>query len=83
MVKEVPPPPSPSPHPRGKYAEAVLEPAELQDLADYLGAVLKAGAGLDLRFTLRVELFDGTVTPEQVARLNDILAKVSAKLRLE
>lgn len=67
----------------GKYAEATLEPAELQDLVDGLGAILKAGAGLDLSFVLRIELPDGTMDLDQIAKLNVALEKVSPKLRLE
>jgi hypothetical protein len=82
IPKEVPPPPLVSPA-GGKYAEATLEPSEIQDLADALGNILKAGAGLDLRFVLRIEMEDRQVAPEQVIELNDALGKVSAKLRLE
>ncbi|MDA1129446.1 MAG: hypothetical protein O2913_12215 [Chloroflexi bacterium] len=66
-----------------KYAEAEMEPAELQDLVDGLGDIVKAGAGLDLRFVVRVELSDGATDPEQVGALNEALAKASSKLRLE
>jgi hypothetical protein len=84
VPKEAPPPPTlpPSP-PGGKYSEAALEPAELQDLAYGLSEVLKAAVGLDLRFVVRLELPTGTATPEQIAKLNEALAKVTAKLKLE
>ena len=59
-----------------------MEPAELQDFVDGLSDVLKAGAGLDLRFILRVELPDGAVPPEHVARLNEALARLPGGLRL-
>ena len=65
------------------YAEAELEPAELQDLVDGLGEIVKAGAGLDIRFVVRVELSEGTTNSEQVDALNEALAKVSDKLKLE
>ncbi|MFQ6030870.1 MAG: hypothetical protein ACE5Q6_25675, partial [Dehalococcoidia bacterium] len=78
VPKEVPPQPPP---PVGNYAEAVLEPAEIQDLADSLGEILKVGAGLELRFIFRVEVSDGTVAPEQIASLNEALMKTSGKLR--
>jgi hypothetical protein len=35
-----------------------------------------------LRFVLRLELPEGTVDSEQIAKLNEALAKVSAKLKL-
>ena len=75
-----PPPPPQRPH---KYAEATLKPSEIQDLADGLGDIKKAAVGLDLKFVVRIELPDGTVDSELVARLNEALAKVSAKLKLE
>ena len=75
-------PPQPPPPVGGKYAEAVLEPAEIQDLAEGLAEIVKVGAGLDLRFVLRVQMADGAFAPEQVAQLNELLEKVSTKLRL-
>ena len=83
VAEEVPPSPPPQLPLGRKYAEAALEPAELQDLVDGLGEILKAGAGLDLRFVLRVELPDGPMDTEQMARLNEALVKVSPDLRLE
>jgi len=59
-----------------------MEPAELQDFVDGLSEVLKAGAGLGLRFVLRVELPDGAVTPERVAGLNEALARLPGRLKL-
>ena len=71
------------PLPKRRLAEAELEPSELQDLVDGLGDVLKAGAGLNLRFVLRVEVGDGVETKtEQIAKLNEILVKICGKLRL-
>lgn len=68
--------------PEPKCAEAELEPSELQDVVDGLGDVLKAGAGLNLRFVLRLEVGDGVQTKaEQIAKLNEILAKICNKLR--
>ncbi|MFO7996924.1 MAG: hypothetical protein R6U93_07305, partial [Dehalococcoidia bacterium] len=67
---------------RRDYAEAELELAELQDVVDGLSDVLKAGAGLNLRFVLRMEVGDGVqAKTEQIAKLNDILAKICDKLR--
>jgi hypothetical protein len=42
IPKEIQPPPIAAPRPGRKFAEATLEPAELQDLADCLGDILKA-----------------------------------------
>jgi hypothetical protein len=81
IPKKAPPAPAPTPPPGQKYAEAHLEPGEIQDLADGLGEIVKAGAGLDLRFLLRIEVTDVAV-PDQIIRLNEALGKVSAKLRL-
>jgi hypothetical protein len=74
-------PPLPPPPPPRRYAEAELKPAEFQDIVDGLSDVLKAGAGLNLRFVLRLELGDGVeMTAQQIARLNETLAKICAKL---
>lgn len=68
--------------PEPKCAEAELEPSELQDVVDSLGDVLKAGAGLNLRFVFRLEVGDGVqVKAEQITELNEILSKICAKLR--
>ena len=77
---EAPPPLQP---PRGHATEAELEPAELQDLVDGIADIIRAGAGLDLRFVLRLELGrDVQPSAEQLARLNDALRKVCSKLEL-
>ncbi len=76
---EAPPPPLTRRH----VAEAELEPVELQDLVDRLAEIIKAGAGLDLRFVLRLELGpDAQPSPERLARLNDALRKACSKLEL-
>jgi len=73
----IPPPP-----PERRCAEAELEPSELQDVVDGLGDILKAGAGLNLRFVLRLEVGDGVqMKANQIAKLNEILAKICSKLR--
>lgn len=69
------------PAPGQRQAEAELMPSELQDLADALGEILKAGVGLDLRFVLRLELPNGTGTPEQIMQLNQALSKISQRLQ--
>lgn len=82
IPKEAPPAPPPTPPSGQNYTEAHLEPGEIQDLADGLGEIVKAGAGLDLRFLLRIEVTYAAV-PDQIGRLNEALGKVSAKLRLK
>jgi hypothetical protein len=75
----IPPPP-----PERRCAEAELEPSELQDVVDGLSDVLRAGAGLNLRFVIRLEVGDGVqMKAEQIARLNEVLTKISGKLRLQ
>jgi len=82
VPKEVPPLQPPPPLEPGKYAKAELEVDELVDLVDGLADIKKAGAGLNLRFTLRLDMGEGLEpTPEQLARLNEALAKVCAKLK--
>jgi hypothetical protein len=63
-------------------AEAELRPSEIQDLADQLSELRKLAGTAELRFRLRLEL-DGhaqSVGEEAVARLNELLAKVSKAL---
>lgn len=49
---------------------------------DGLGDVLKVGAGLNLRFVLRLKIGDGVqMTTEQIAKINETLAKICVKLR--
>lgn len=85
IPKELPPPPLPTPlppSPKKHTAEAVLEPAELQNLAEALGPIRKVSAGLDLQFVLRLELGENQEVPEEkLARLNETLATVCPKLK--
>lgn len=81
MLAPVQPPLFP-PTPRRAITEAELEPAELQDLVDGLAGLLKAAAGLNLRFFLRLEAGDDVrPTEEQIAALNEALEKACARLR--
>ena len=65
-------------------AQAELTASELQDLVDALPEILKAGAGLDLRFVLRLELGDsGEPAEEQLAQLREALKRASDKLDLQ
>ena len=59
--------------------EVELSPAELQDLADEIGAVVKAAAGYELKLTVRVEL--GGDPPEEVmAEVKKVLRRVAKEL---
>ena len=56
---------------------------EIQDLYDQLGDLVKATVGLNLQFTLRMELGPAAqVSEERLAKMNELLAEVSDKLRL-
>ena len=70
---EAPPPPSPTPPPGAHIAGAELSPSQIQDLAEIIGDVIKAAAGHDIRFTLRVEMGNGTPA--------EVVEKVSEQLR--
>jgi hypothetical protein len=60
-------------------AEAELRPNEIQDFAEQLAELRKAAGNLDLKLRLRLELDGRGKAPAQdiVAKLNDLLAKVS------
>ena len=67
-----------------RVGAADLEPNELQDLVDVLPDVIKASAGLPLRFHLRITLGDCDEVPsESVTSLNEILEGVSSDLQLK
>jgi len=70
---------------KGVYtASAALEASALQDLVEGLPDLVKAAAGLPLRFDLSVTLGDGQeVGKEAVEAINKLLEKVSADLRLK
>lgn len=63
-------------------AEAELRPNEIQDFAEQLMEIRKAAGPLDLRLRLKLELDGRGKSPAQdiVAKLNDLLAKVSKVL---
>ena len=79
--------------PRGGYAakkkgvytaSAALEASALQDLVDVLPDLVKAAAGVPLRFDLSVTLGDGQeVGKEAVEAMNKLLEEVNADLRLK
>jgi hypothetical protein len=63
-------------------AEAELRPNEIQDFAEQLAEVRKAAGSLEVKLRLRLELDGRGKSPPQdiVAKLNDLLAKVSKAL---
>ena len=63
-------------------AEADLRPNEIQDFAEQLVEIRKAAGPLDLRLRLKLELDGRGKSPAQdiVAKLNQLLAKVSKAL---
>lgn len=65
------------------FAEAQLSPRQLQDLADIVQDLV--GTAPELRFAFRVSVSaeGAKPTPEVIAALNKLLAKVSGKWRLE
>ncbi len=65
-------------------AEAPLEIEEIQNLNDQLSDLTKASIGLGLKFHIRIELGPASqVSDETVAKMNELLAEVSEKLRLQ
>ena len=65
----------------GYVATAELEPAELQDFVDSMDGIIKAGAGLELHYILRLELGkNAKPTDEQLTKLNEVLEKSCEKL---
>jgi hypothetical protein len=73
------------PKPKGVFtSSAALEPSALQDLVDVLPDVVKAAAGVPLRFQLSVTLGDGReISTETVESINKLLEEVSSDLCLK
>ena len=72
------------PKPQGLLmAEDVLEANGIQDLADQIPDITKAAVGNTLKFNIRME-FGGETTPDPgaVEKINELLAEVSDKLKL-
>ena len=77
--------PPPPPPPNVLIAEAELKPNEIQDFAEQLPDIRKATGNLDLKLHLRLELDGREKSPakDMVAKLNDLLTKVSKGLSFE
>ncbi len=85
VTPPVEPPVSPTPPvaPGTHVAQAELRPDEIQNLAESMGDLLKATAGLDMKFRVRIELSgDGDVSNETLAKINEVLAEVANELHL-
>ena len=65
-------------------AETFLEIGNIQDLADQIPDITKKAAGNNIKFKIYIELGDGKTPPDNktVEELNQLLSKVSDKLRL-
>jgi DNA-binding transcriptional regulator YiaG len=74
---------SPEPQPGVLVAEAELRPDKIQTLANQMGAITKATAGLDLRFHIRIELGGSPILSEDiVTKINQLLQELSTGLKL-
>lgn len=80
---EPPAPPTPPVPPGMVVAESNLRPDEIQNLAEVMGDMLKATAGLELKFKLRIELSgDSEVPDETISKVNEVLKNVADGLQL-
>ena len=77
------PAPVPTPRPGARTGQAELKPSQVQDLADIMGDLLKAKAGLELTFHVRVEVA-GKDTPSDAAieAINAVLKTVSPEMQV-
>jgi hypothetical protein len=72
--------PPPLPQPDGEWvAEADLQPSQIQDLAEGMGDLLKAAAGTEIKFRLRVEL-DKNASQQVKQNVNTTLEEISPDL---
>lgn len=70
--------------PNIRVAEADLSIGEIQDLADVSGEIQAAAAGHGVRFSVRIELGNGSSLPDDVIKqVTSLLAQVSAELDLK
>jgi hypothetical protein len=83
LVKlRVPSGPRPATPSGARAVEAELSTAELQTLADEIGAIGKAAAGCRLRYVVRVEV-QGSPSADVMSAVNAALKRVSPRLKLE
>ena len=74
--------PPPSPADGVLTTEATLEAYGIQDLAEQIGAIVKAAAGNNLKIKVRIELGGETAPPaDVVTEVNALLAQISDALR--
>jgi len=80
-------PPPPPPHSsKISWAEADLEPSQIQDLGDIIPHLLKIKkTGLPMRFRMRIEIGDGKTTPPEdvVTEINVLLKEVKSDFALK
>jgi len=78
------PPPAPKPKPGVRVAEADLTTNQILDLADAVADLKSATAGHGASFHVRIAVGEEKpATDEVVKKTNEVLAKVTDKLRLE
>lgn len=65
------------------FAEAQLSPRQLADFAEIVKDLIATAPELDFAFRVNVSAEGSKPTPEVIAALNKLLAKVSGKWRLE
>jgi hypothetical protein len=74
-------PPVQPPGEKPRFATAELQPSELQDFVEAMPEIMKAGVGLELHYTLRLDLGkNAKPSEEQIKKLNEILNKTNQKL---
>ena len=82
-VTITPKPPPPKPKPGLVTTEAYLDPAEIQNLAEQIGALSKAAPGQALKYKLTIEFGgDKRPTDEQIKKLNLRLKGESVKQKI-
>lgn len=84
--QDSPPPPPPPPSGVTFWAEADLEPSQIQDMGDIVPQILKIKkTGLPIRFRMRIEVGDGKTAPpdNMVTEMNVLLKDVKSDLQLK
>jgi hypothetical protein len=66
-----------------RVGEADLSPGQVQDLAEVMGDLLKAKAGHELTFHLRVEIAGKQPPPDSVVEaINEVLKHVNTDVQI-